>query len=287
MADTGITLNSQPREIQPGVFVYADAAAVARAAARQFVEWAWQSISRHGDFQVALAGGNTPQEMYRQLATPEFRSQVDWAKVQVFWGDERCVPPDHAESNYGIARRELLLRVPVPPANVHRMEAERASVGRAAQDYEDVLRANLDLNASGFPRFHLILLGLGLDGHTASLFPDNRRLRETTRWVSTPVVHRLHARRMTLTLPVLNAAYAAMFLVVGDEKAEILQAVLEGKRQPPYPSQRVTLPEGRRIFLVDQAAGRLLPSAALSGSSAGATHGKKTHPQGEKSGGKQ
>ena len=287
MADAGTTRNEQPREIQPGVLVCADGAEVARAAARQFVEWAWQFISSHGRFNAALAGGNTPREMYRVLATPEFRKQIDWAKVHLFWGDERCVPPEHEESNYGMARRELLVRVPIPSGNVHRMEAERPSVGRAAQDYEDVLRGNLELNAHGFPRLHAILLGLGKDGHTASLFPDNRRLRDTKHWVSTPLVHKLHARRMTLTLPVLNAAYNAMFLVVGEEKAEILHAVLHGKHHPPYPSQRVTVPEGRRIFLVDEAAARLLAGEAVSRAPLAGAHAGKRHPEGEKSKGKQ
>ena len=287
MDDAGTIPNAQPREVQSGVFVCADDVSVARAAARQFVEWAWQFIAHQGAFRVALAGGNTPREMYRVLATPEFRTQVDWAKLHVFWSDERCVPPDHAESNYGMARREMLLHVPIPPANVHRMEAERPSVGRAAQDYEDVLRAHLELNAYGFPRFHLILLGLGQDGHTASLFPDNRRLRDTKHWVSTPLVHKLHARRMTLTLPVLNAAYNVMFLVVGEEKAEILQAVLDGTHHPPYPAQRVTVPDGRRIFLVEEAAARLLAHEVAARPFRATSHGGREHSEGEKSGGEQ
>jgi len=162
MADTGSTPNVLPREILPGVRVCRDAAAVARAAARQFVDWAWQSIAREGSFIVALSGGITPREMYRLLATPEFRAQVDWPRVHLFWGDERAVPPDDPESNYGMARRELLLKVPIPPQNVHRMEAERANIGRAAHDYEEVLRQVLALDERGFPRFHLILLGMDM-----------------------------------------------------------------------------------------------------------------------------
>jgi 6-phosphogluconolactonase len=261
MVDTGDTLraNTGSRELLPGVFVYPNPEEVARAAARLFVDYAWQAISRHGKFMVALSGGNTPRAMFQVLASTEFRGQVDWAKVHVFWSDERAVPPEHPDSNYGMARRELLLRVPLPQANVHRMEAERANIGRAAHDYEEVLREHLELDDRGFPRFHLILLGLGADGHTASLFPGTRVTRQTSRWVSTPTVAKLNARRMTLTLPVLDAALRVVFLVVGAEKAEILRAVLLGKADPPLPAQMVQpRDDGAKLFLADQAAAALL-----------------------------
>ncbi len=262
MADTGGNLKGVPREILPGVRVCPNPTEVARAAARLFVDYAWQSISRHGQFLVALSGGNTPRKMYELLASAEFRGQVDWAKVHVFWSDERTVPPDHPDSNYGMARRELLLRVPIPLANVHRMEAEKPNIGRAAHDYEEVLRQHLELDDRGFPRFHLILLGMGPDGHTASLFPGTRVTRQTSRWVSTPMVVKLNARRMTLTLPVLDAALRVVFLVVGVEKAETLRAVLEGKADPPYPAQQVQPRDnGLKLFLVDEAAAALLEPA--------------------------
>jgi 6-phosphogluconolactonase len=262
MADTGGNLRSVPREVLPGVLVYPNPTGVARAAARHFVDYAWQSIARYGQFFVALSGGNTPRMMYRMLASAEFRGQVDWAKVHVFWSDERAVPPDHPDSNYGMARRELLLRVPIPQANVHRMEAEKANIGRAAHEYEEVLRKYLELDDRGFPRFHLILLGMGADGHTASLFPGTRVTRQTSRWVSTPMVAKLNARRMTLTLPVLDAALRVVFVVVGTDKAETLRAVLEGKAEPPFPAQQVQ-PRGNgvKLFLVDEAAAALLATA--------------------------
>lgn len=256
-----------PPEVQPGVRVCPDAPAVARAAARLFVEWAWQAIAREGAFCVALSGGSTPPELYRLLGTGEFRSQVDWAKVHLFWGDERAVPPDHPESNYGMARREMLVRIPIPSANVHRMEAERSNLGRAAQDYEAVLRRLLLLDAHGFPRFDLIILGLGPDGHTASLFPGAPKFRGTSRWVSTPPHPRFGNRRMTLTLPVLNAAHRVLFLVTGAEKAAVLRDVLEGTQDPPLPAQLVTVPDGRREFLVDKAAASLLGRNAAGPSS--------------------
>jgi 6-phosphogluconolactonase len=264
MADTGEISKGVPQEVLPGVHVYADPAAVARGAARLFVDYAWQSIAKNGQFMVALSGGNTPQAMFKLLASDEFRGQVDWAKVHVFWSDERAVPPSNAESNYGMARRELLIRVPIPEGNVHRMEAEKPNIGRAAHEYEEALRKYLELDDRGFPRFHLIFLGLGKDGHTASLFPGTRAPRQTSRWVSTPMVTKLNMRRMTLTLPVLDAAARVVFLVVGSEKADILHAVLEGKSDPPYPAQLVEPRNlGLKLFLVDKAAAaKLTPLAS-------------------------
>ena len=199
MADIGENRNGVESEILPGVFVYANPAEVARAGARRFVDYAWQSIAKHGQFMVALSGGNTPRMLFEVLASAEFRGQVDWAKVHVFWSDERAVPPESDESNFGMARRELLVRVPIPLANVHRMEAEKPSIGRAANEYEEVLRKYLQLDDRGFPQFHLIFLGMGGDGHTASLFPGTRVTRQTSRWVSTPMVAKLKCQRSAWT----------------------------------------------------------------------------------------
>jgi len=281
MADTGGTHKNGPREILPGVLVHPNPSEVARAAARLFVDYAWQSIARDGQFMVALSGGSTPRMLFQFLSSNDFRLQVDWAKVHIFWGDERAVPPSDPESNYGMARRELLIRVPIPPGNVHRMEAEKASIGRAATEYEEVLRQHLELDDRGFPRFHLIFLGLGKDGHTASLFPGTRVTRQTSRWVSTPMVSKLNMRRMTLTLPVLDAAMRVVFLVVGAEKAEILRDVLEANADPPYPAQLVQpRHNGLKLFLVDEAAAaKLQPSAPVKppapGKAAGTTRGKQ------------
>jgi 6-phosphogluconolactonase len=248
-----------PREVFPGVLVAADAAEAARSAARRFVDWAWQAIARDGVFHVALAGGETPREMYRLLATQEFRTQIDWPRVHLFWADEHTVPPDHAESNYGMARRELLLRVPIPGENIHRMEAEVTPIGRAAHNYESVLRQWLPLDERGFPVFHLVLLGMGPDGETAALFPGAKLLRETTRWVSTPAADTIGARRMTLTLPVIEAAERICFLVTGVQKATMLRLVLCGSAGREIPAQMVQPRRGERMFIVDEAAARLLP----------------------------
>ena len=267
MADTGEIHKGVPPEILPGVHVFPDPAEVARGGARLFVDYAWQAIAKDGQFMVALSGGHTPRKMFEILASEEFRGQVDWGKVHVFWSDERAVSPTNVESNYGMARKELLIRVPIPEGNVHRMEAEKPGIGRAAHDYEEVLRKYLELDDRGFPRFHLIFLGLGADGHTASLFPGGRVTQQTSRWVSTPMVTKLNMRRMTLTLPVLDAALRVVFLVVGSEKAEILRAVLENKVDPPYPAQLVQPRHpGTKLFLVDKAAAALLtPAVATKG----------------------
>jgi 6-phosphogluconolactonase len=174
-----------------------------------------------------------------------------------------------------MARRELLLRVPIPLANVHRMEAEKPNIGRAAHDYEEVLRQYLELDDRGFPQFHLILLGLGTDGHTASLFPGTRVTRQTSRWVSTPFVPKLNARRMTLTLPVLDAALRVVFLVVGAEKAQILRSVLLENVEPPYPAQMVQ-PRGEasKLFLVDRSAAALLEADATTARTTLSSNGK-------------
>ena len=264
MDDTGGIRKGVPQEILPGVHVYADPNEVARGAVRLFIDYAWQAIAKDGRFMVALSGGNTPQLLFQLLATEEFRGQVDWGKVHIFWSDERAVPPTDPQSNYGMARREMLIRVPIPMGNVHRMEADKPSIGRAAHEYEEVLRKYLELDDRGFPRFHLIFLGMGKDGHTASLFPGSRVARQTSRWVSTPNVAKANFRRMTLTMPVLDASARVVFLVVGSEKAQILHAVLEGKAEPPYPAQLVQpRNNGIKLFLVDKAAAsQLTPAAA-------------------------
>jgi len=281
MDEPGVLPDLRPREVRPGVWVCADANEVARTAARQFVDLAWQFIAKVGQFCVALSGGKTPQLLYRLLASDEYRTQIDWAKVHLFWGDERPVPPESPESNYGMAWRELIVRVPIPLGNVHRMEAERPNIGRAAQEYEDLLRQCLELDAAGWPRLHLVLLGMGTDGHTASLFPGARKLSNTLRWVSTPLLPKLATRRMTLTLPVINAAHNVTFLVVGNDKADILRTVLDGLADPPLPAQLVTVPSGRRLFFIDRAAAARLDDPATTGPRAATGWPAKT-PEGSR-----
>jgi 6-phosphogluconolactonase len=259
----------------PGVVVLEDAAAVAREGAMRFVSLAGEATATRGVFHVALSGGKTPAAMYRVLAGDDVRAQVDWNRVQLYWSDERSVPPEHPDSNAGMANRELISKISIAAANVHRMEAERSDADRAAQEYEALLRKALPAGPGGFPCFDLIYLGMGPDGHTASLFPGCAGLNEKTRGVIfQPVIiaDGSPAKRMTFTFPLLNAARAVIFLVTGGDKTEKLRAVLEGTHTPPYPSQNVRPSAGERVFLVhapvDSLADRVLsrPVALRQGS---------------------
>ena len=216
------------------------AALAADAAARRFVAAASNAISARGEFVVALAGGATPRSMYARLAAEPLASMVEWSKIQVLWGDERCVPPIDAASNYRMARDVLLDHVPVPAANVHRIRGED-DPAEAAAAYEREMR-----------RIDLVLLGLGEDGHTASLFPgavpaqDDPRLVIATRAPIAPV------RRVTLTPVAINAAAEVAFLVSGTAKASIVGRVLEGSRRPrELPAQLIVPASGRVVWFLD------------------------------------
>jgi len=239
---------------------FLDAEALARHAAREFVRRARSAIDASGAFKVALAGGSTPRRAYEFLAEAPLAGQVDWEATHIFFGDERAVPPDHPDSNYRTAFEALLSRVKVPDAQVHRMEAERSDLDIAATEYEALLAESFDLTVeSGPPRFDLVMLGMGDDGHTASLFPGTRALEETRAWVVANDVPQKATRRLTLTAPVLNAARCVMFAVAGDDKAAPLLAVLEGPRDPGvFPAQLVAPANGDLLWLVDRAAAALL-----------------------------
>ena len=217
-------------------------------------------------FAVALSGGSTPRGLYARLADDaELRRSLPWERMHFFWGDERHVPPDHPDSNYRMVREAMLSRLPVPAANVHRIRAELADAELAALDYEDVLRGFFRPDKGAFPRFDLALLGLGSDGHTASLFPGTTALSERTRFAVANRVGKLNAERITLTAPVLNHAACVVFLVSGEDKAQALQAVIEGPRDPErLPAQLVAPGEGRLKWIVDRKAARLLQGAARS-----------------------
>jgi 6-phosphogluconolactonase len=236
--------------------IVAAPADLARAAAEHIVGLASEALLARGRFAVALSGGSTPRATYALLATDEVASRVDWGSVHVFWGDERCVPPDHPESDYRMAREALLDRVPIPPENVHRMRAE-LDPAQAADDYERTLRTFFAGQEAG--RFDLVLLGMGEDGHTASLFPGTHALDERERWVVANHVNTLDAWRITLTPPILNAAAHVTFLVTGQKKSETLRRVLNGPRQPEVlPAQLIQPTSGRLTWLVDEAAASLL-----------------------------
>jgi 6-phosphogluconolactonase len=233
-----------------------DAFAVALYAAREFVRRARVAIDASGAFKVALAGGSTPRRSYELLADPSLASQVDWEATHIFFGDERSVPPDHPDSNYRTAFETLLSKVKVPDAQIHRMAGERADLDAAATDYEAAMAESFDLTVeSGPPRFDLVMLGMGDDGHTASLFPGTAALDETRAWVVANEVPQKATRRLTLTVPVLNAAHCVMFTVEGAGKAASLAEVLEGPRDPArFPSQLIAPVDGELLWLVDRAA---------------------------------
>lgn len=243
----------------PALRLVQDADALARAAAEELAAAAARAVALRGAFTLALAGGSTPRRLYALLADrgAPYRDRIPWARTQVFFGDERPVPPDHPESNYRMAREALLDHVPV--ASVHRIHGEDPA-GAAA--YEAELRSFFRIPADGAPpRLDLVLLGLGPDGHTASLFPGTPALDERVRWVVSSFVARLGTRRTTLTLPVLNRA-RVLFLVSGAEKAGALARVLAPPAgEPLLPAARVR-PDGGALWVVDAAAARDLgPSA--------------------------
>jgi 6-phosphogluconolactonase len=230
----------------PNVHVFETPKDLAEAAARSFAK----SAKERERFAVALAGGSTPKTLYELLAT-RYRDTLDWDKVHAFFGDERTVPPDHEDSNYRMAYEALISRVPV--GSVHRMRGE-LDPAEAAALYEKELGEFF----GGPPRFDLVLLGIGEDGHTASLFPGTPALDVTDRWAVENPVEKLNTIRLTLTIPAINAAKQVIFLVAGESKAEALKEILEGDADPhEYPAKLIQ-PEGGPIWMVDQAAAQLL-----------------------------
>src|SRR5208337_25673 len=213
--------------------VLATAADLFHAAAEEFVRAARTAIGAQGRFTVALSGGSTPKALYSLLASNY--ADFVWNRVFLFFGDERHVPPTDAESNYRMVQESLLTKIAIPAENVFRVPAENPDASAAAADYEAQLRKFFEINSGEFPRFDLILLGLGPDGHTASLFPDSAALDEQSRLVVANWVAKFNAYRITFTFPVLNRAAEVMFLASGADKANMLHQVMEGKSTPPLP----------------------------------------------------
>ncbi len=231
--------------------VLPDPAAVAEAAARHVVELCQAAISARGRFSIALSGGSTPRDLHLRLASPPLVDQVDWSRVHVFFGDERCVPPEDARSNYRMALETLLSTAPIPPQHIHRMRGELPPE-IAAQDYEGELREFFDDEP---PSLDLILLGMGDNGHTASLFPGLTAVHEQQRWVVAEYVDEVGMWRLTLTPVVLNLAREVLFLVAGAAKAAMLRRVLQGPYSPgELPAQVVRPRLGEVFWLVDAAA---------------------------------
>jgi len=233
-----------------------DGQALAARAAELFVTLAQRAADVEGArFTVALSGGGTPKALYRLLAAPPYVGQIPWERVHLFWGDERHVPPDDAESNYRMVREALLSKITIPAENVHRVRTEAPDAADVARDYADNIRGFFQLQPNQWPRFDLVLLGLGPDGHTASLFPGTDALRDTTGLVAAPWVEKFDAHRITLTAPAINNAAAVAFLVAGAAKAGVLSAVIEGPRDPDrLPAQLIAPTDGALLWMLDEAA---------------------------------
>lgn len=236
--------------------IFGSEQALFHAAAEMLVAAAGEAIAARGFFSVALSGGSTPKSLYQLLATAPYAGRIAWDKVEWFFGDERSVGPDDPESNYRMAREAMLTKLPIDAARVHRIRGESDKPAEAAADYAAELGKALAAgDASKPPMIDLVLLGMGNDGHTASLFPFTAALHEQMKWVVPNEVPQLNTRRYTLTAPVLNAARCVLFLITGVGKAKVLQEVLNGPHEPErLPSQLIAPSGGELLWYVDKAA---------------------------------
>jgi len=230
-----------------------------RAAAERVTAHAARAIEARGRFDWALAGGKTPEELYRLLAGAPYSSRIDWTRVHFFWSDERCVPPDHADSNYRMARESLLEHVRPPDEHVHRLRGELPPLLEASRYEAELAGGSARSDTSPVPRLDLILLGMGADGHTASLFPGTAAVSEQRRWVTASQIEGHEIARLSCTLPLINAAASVLFLVAGADKAPTLARVAsEDPRDEPLPAQLVRPTAGELEWLVDADAAALL-----------------------------
>lgn len=249
-----------PESSHPEIQILPGATAIAALAAGELIRIATGAVRAAGRFTVALAGGSTPKSLYNLLVTdPKLRSAVPWDKMQVFFGDERHVGPDHQDSNYKMAWEAMLSKAPFKPEQISRIKGEYEDTDKAAREYEQEIRKIFRLKDGEFPRLDLILLGMGNEGHTLSLFPGTKALHETTRIVTRNWVGKLFTERITLTVPAANNAANVIFMVAGPDKALALKGVLEGPHEPEQlPSQMIRPVNGTLLWLVDTAAGSLL-----------------------------
>jgi 6-phosphogluconolactonase len=241
------------------ILILTDLAAIAKRAAQEFLQAATSAVTKNHSFTVALAGGSTPKALYSLLATDSvLRAQLPWDKMHLYFGDERSVPPDHADSNFRMATEALVSKAPLKPDQVTRIKGEYKDTEKAAQEYEQALRASFKLAEGQSPRFDLVLLGMGNEGHTLSLFPGTKALHETKRLVVRNWIGKLYTERITLTAPVVNQAALVIFMVTGADKALALKGVLEGPYEPEQLPSQMIQPRGKLLWLVDTAAGGML-----------------------------
>jgi 6-phosphogluconolactonase len=242
------------------VCILPDSKALARASADAIVQAAQGAISKHDRFSIALSGGSTPKVIFEVIARDQSAGKcpVEWGKVHVFFGDERCVPADHEDSNFRMASEALLSKIPIPPSQVYRIRTELGEIAAAERCIADV-RIACQPASGAVPCLDLVMLGMGNDGHTASLFPETSALEEQNAWVVANWVPKLSANRITFTYPLINAAKEVLFIAGGAEKAKMLRDVLRGDPTgQSYPSQRVKPIDGELTWLVDEAAAALL-----------------------------
>ncbi len=239
----------------PELHIFTDASELAAEAADFFLWVGEQAIAQRGRFLVALSGGSTPKALYSELAGPACASRLDWSRVHFCFGDERCVPPSHAESNFAAAQSTLFAPLGIPPDHIYRLEGE-ADPAEAARRYEETLRRLTGTLQGQWPQFDLILLGMGEDGHTASLFPGTPALHERERWVVPGQAPHGIRSRLTLTPGVINHAGVVLFLVTGASKAAVLRDVVEGREsaRAPYPAATIRPAVGRLVWFLDRAA---------------------------------
>ncbi|MBZ5535119.1 MAG: 6-phosphogluconolactonase [Acidobacteriia bacterium] len=241
--------------LRRAIEIYNSLEELSQAAAERFIAASDVAIQARGRFTVVLSGGSTPRSLYSLLATEPYSTRIDWQKVHFFWGDERSVPPIHKDSNFRMVRETLLSKVNPPLTNIHRIPAEKTVASEAAKAYVEELKSFFSLREGEWPRFDLVLLGMGPDGHTASLFPDTLVLHEATSLVAAPWVDKLKCYRITLTPPALNHASQIVFFVAGPDKAPSLREVLEGSFRPEtYPAQLIRPLDGKVTWMVDREA---------------------------------
>jgi 6-phosphogluconolactonase len=247
-------------QVQRDVRILTNIDAIAKRAAQEFVQAATLAVSERGGFRVALTGGSTPKTLYSLLASDAaLRAQLPWDKMYLYFGDERSVGPDHADSNFRMASETMLSKVPLKPEQVFRIKGEYKDTEKAAQEYEQALRASFKIAEGQFPRFDLVLLGMGNEGHTASLFPGTKALHETKRLVVRNWVGKLYTNRVTLTAPTINNTARVIFMITGADKALALKGVLEGPYEPDQlPAQMIQPSNGQLLWLVDTVAGGML-----------------------------
>jgi 6-phosphogluconolactonase len=246
--------------VEREIRILADGAAIAKRAAQEFVQAAVAAVQQKGAFSVTLAGGSTPRALYSLLATDAaLRSQVPWDKIHLFFGDERHVGPDHPESNFRMATEAMISKAPLKPEQVTRIKGEYPDAEQAAREYEQALREYFKLKDGEYPRFDLVLAGMGNEGHTLSLFPGTKALHADGRIVVRNWIGKLYTERITLTAPAASNAAQVIFMVTGADKAPALKAVLEGPFEPEQlPAQLLQPKNGKLLWLVDIAAGGML-----------------------------